>query len=144
MKNISTNTLVVGIAILFAGFGLGYLVRDNNTPSMGEHMMSSGATMGNHMMADGQMMADHMMGGSGMSSMMDGMMAGLEGKTGSEFDKAFLSEMVVHHQGAVKMAASVLRNSQRPELIQLANDIISAQEKEIQMMKNWQRAWFSQ
>ena len=36
----------------------------------------------------------------------------------------------------------VLAQSKRPELIQLANDIIAAQQKEIDMMRGWQRTWF--
>ena len=80
--------------------------------------------------------------GMGMDQMMDGMMAELEGKTGDAFDKAFLSEMIVHHEGAVVMAKSVLKNSKRPELIKLANDIITAQTGEIGMMTNWQKTWF--
>jgi uncharacterized protein (DUF305 family) len=87
-----------------------------------------------------------MMGGNsqmGMNSMMSGMMAGLNGKTGDEFDKAFLAEMIAHHQGAVVMAEEVLKNSKRPELIKLANDIVKAQTGEITMMKNWQKAWFN-
>lgn len=127
-----TNQIIVGIAILVIGFGLGYVIRGDRE-----------SAMGNHMMSNGNMMGDHMTGGSSMQSMMDGMMANLEGKTGDEFDKAFLSEMIVHHQGAVKMAASVLKNSQRAELKELANDIISAQEKEVSMMKNWQKEWFN-
>jgi uncharacterized protein (DUF305 family) len=77
-----------------------------------------------------------------MDGMMMDMMSGLSGKTGDSFDQAFLSEMIVHHQGAVEMAQSVLKNSKRPELIKLANDIISAQNKEIDMMKGWQGVWF--
>lgn len=73
---------------------------------------------------------------------MTGMMAGLNGKTGDDFDKAFLREMIVHHEGAVVMAQAVLKNSKRPELIKLANDIIAAQTGEIIMMKNWQQVWF--
>lgn len=97
-------------------------------------------TKGNmHQMADGTMMGNVPMN---MESMMDGMMAGLEGKTGDQFDKEFLSEMTVHHQGAVEMAKAVLATSKRPELIKLANDIISAQNKEIGMMQEWQKSWF--
>jgi uncharacterized protein (DUF305 family) len=40
------------------------------------------------------------------------------------------------------MAQQVLATSKRPELIKLANDIISAQTKEIAQMKEWQKAWF--
>ncbi len=77
-----------------------------------------------------------------MSMMMDGMMAGLKGKTGDEFDKAFLDEMIVHHQGAVEMAKAVLAQSNREELKTLANGIITAQEKEIKQMQDWNKQWF--
>lgn len=77
-----------------------------------------------------------------MNGAMDSMTMSLEGKTGADFDKAFLSEMIVHHMGAVEMANQVLTVSKKPELIELANNIISAQNKEIEMMKNWQTAWF--
>lgn len=92
-----------------------------------------------HQMPDGSMMTNT---GMDMDSMMKEMSASLEGKSGDTFDKAFLSEMIVHHEGAVVMAKQVLATSKRPELIKLANDIISAQTKEIEMMKSWQSAWF--
>ncbi len=91
---------------------------------------------GMHMMEGGKM--NH----GDMKGTMDGMMQGLEGKTGKDFDKAFLTEMIVHHEGAVVMAEAVLKNSKQPELITLANDIISAQTKEIGMMKGWLSEWF--
>ena len=127
-----TNQIIIAVVIAALAFGLGYSIRGNQNPSMGNYMMSSG-----------NMMGDHTMGGSSMQNMMDGMMAGLSGKTGDAFDKAFLSEMIMHHQGAVVMAQAVLKNSKRPELIQLANDIISAQTKEIKMMQDWQKSWFN-
>ncbi len=92
-----------------------------------------------HRMSDGSAMEDKDMD---MSHTMDSMMSGLEGKTGNEFDEAFLSEMIVHHEGAVVMAQAVLKTSKRPELIKLANEIISAQTKEITMMQDWQKSWF--
>lgn len=79
----------------------------------------------------------------GMGGMMNGMTMGLEGKTGDEFDKAFLAQMTIHHQGAINMANLVLKNSKRPEMLQLAKDIISAQTKEIEMMKSWSTSWFA-
>jgi uncharacterized protein (DUF305 family) len=77
-----------------------------------------------------------------MQHTMDSMSAGLEGKTGDEFDKAFLKEMIVHHEGAVEMAHAVHATSKRPELLKLADDIISAQTSEIELMKQWQHDWF--
>jgi uncharacterized protein (DUF305 family) len=63
-------------------------------------------------------------------------------KTGDDFDKAFLDEMVVHHQGAIDMANLVLTTSKRPELLELARNIITAQTQEITMMNDWRNAWF--
>jgi uncharacterized protein (DUF305 family) len=78
-----------------------------------------------------------------MHDMMDHMMYSLEGKTGDDFDRAFLEEMIVHHEGAVLMAREVLKISEKTELRNLANEIITAQEKEIEMMNNWLKEWFN-
>lgn len=92
-----------------------------------------------HRMPDGSMMHNMNMD---MTDSMNGMMAGLQGKKGDEFDKAFLSEMIVHHQGAVEMAKSALANAKHKEIIDLSNAIISAQEKEIASMKGWLLGWY--
>ena len=78
----------------------------------------------------------------GMQHEMDNMLAGLTGKTGEEFDHAFLDEMILHHEGATAMAEEVLKKSKRPELRKLAEDIIRAQKKEIEMMREWGQTWF--
>lgn len=127
------NTTLIGIAFLAIGIILGWVIWGNHRPANMAGSM--------HKMSDGSMMIDHAMN-MDMNSMMTGMMAGLVGKTGDEFDKAFLSEMVVHHEGAVEMAKAVITQSKRPELIKLANDIITAQNGEITMMKQWQAQWF--
>ena len=120
----------MALGFLVLGVFVGWLIFGNNSVSQKSGM---------HQMEDGTMMSNVPMD---MESMMDGMMASLQGKKGDAFDKEFLAEMIVHHQGAVEMAKAVLANSKRPELIQLANDIISAQTKEIGMMQDWQKAWF--
>lgn len=65
----------------------------------------------------------------------------LEGKTGDEFDKAFISGMIVHHQGAIDMAKLAKDNAKHDEVKSLANDILAAQSKEIDMMQAWQTQW---
>lgn len=80
-----------------------------------------------------------MMGGMGMS--MDGMMNMLDGKTGDAFDEAFIEMMIPHHQGAIDMAEAALKSSKHPEMKELATGIIEAQQREIDMMKGWQREW---
>lgn len=95
-------------------------------------------TSGGHMMPDGSAMG----GGMNMQSSMDGMMANLNGKTGDAFDQEFLSEMIVHHQGAVAMAQAALMSAKHQEIKDLAKNIISAQNTEIKEMQDWQKAWY--
>lgn len=77
-----------------------------------------------------------------MSSMsMDDMTADLKGKTGDEFDKAFIASMIAHHEGAVEMAKLSAKNAKHQEIKTLSENIISAQEKEISEMKQWQIDW---
>jgi uncharacterized protein (DUF305 family) len=151
----NNNLLISGGISVIIGLILGYMFwgaphmmngsmrygyNDRNDASC----MSKDTNNGSHRMSDGSMMGNMMDDSQGMDmkEMMDDMMGGLEGKAGDDFDKAFLSEMIVHHQGAVKMAQAVLTSSTRPDLIKLANDIISAQNTEIQMMSTWQNTWF--
>lgn len=138
MKN---NTMFVGaIVSVLLGLFIGYAVWGNKTMDSNMNMEMSSKT-GGYMMPDGTMM-----GGMGstmsMESMMTGMMASLKGKTGNEFDKAFLTEMVMHHEGAVVMAQAVLTSTDRPELKKLANEIIVAQNKEVSQMRAWYKMWF--
>lgn len=79
-----------------------------------------------------------------MQSTMDNMMMSLDGKQDDELDRAFLDEMIIHHEGAVSMAETLLDGTQRPELIQLGQAIISAQTDEIAMMKQWKAQWFNE
>jgi uncharacterized protein (DUF305 family) len=87
---------------------------------------------------------DNMHGDSssmGMSMSMNDMTANLKGKTGDDFDKVFLSEMIVHHQGAIDMANLAKQNANHNEIKKLADDIVAAQTKEINEMKQWQKDW---
>lgn len=77
-----------------------------------------------------------------MNSMsMEDMSADLRDKTGDEYDKAFIASMIAHHEGAVEMAQLSARNAKHDEIKQLSSAIISAQQKEITQMKQWQMDW---
>ena len=76
-----------------------------------------------------------------MSSSMHMMTQGLQNKTGDEFDAAFIAEMIEHHQGAIDMARLSAANAKHEEIKQLSEEIIAAQEKEIDQMRQWQKDW---
>lgn len=110
------NTVIIGLLTLLLGLAVGYGLGTANAPRV--------------------------VPSAGMHGAMSGMMMELEGKTGAELERAFLDGMIIHHEGAIEMANVLLRSTERPELIKLGNDIISAQMGEIEMMKRWRSDWF--
>lgn len=59
-------------------------------------------------------------------------------KTTTPFDQAFVAMMLPHHTGALVMAKAELAKGSDPELKQLARQIISAQQREIAQMRDFQ------
>ena len=118
-----------------------YSVNNRNYGMMNMMGMRAGAS---HMMrADefdmGDMMEEMMHPGTGMS--MDSMVSNLVALDGDEFDGRFIELMIEHHQGAIDMANLIPARTQRQELRDLGNNIITAQTGEIEMMKGWQKDW---
>lgn len=61
--------------------------------------------------------------------------------TGDEFDRAYLADMLAHHQGALNMASYALAESSDQRIITLSRNILSAQTAEVQQMLAWQKEW---
>lgn len=71
---------------------------------------------------------------SGMMSAED--LSKLESAQGVAAARLFLTQMIAHHEGAVMMAKTEESGGQNPEAVELSKAIITAQEKEIQEMKD--------
>jgi len=84
---------------------------------------------------------------AGMQMMGHGMhMEGMEGDlekltTAPNFDIEFIDQMVVHHEMAIMMAQMLASGTERTEMKQLADQIITSQSREIDMMRSWREAW---
>ena len=120
LAGVIVGGLLVGITATLA-------VNNNNQTMM--RMMGMHTTTDNR----GMMHNDDMTMGE--------MSASLQGKRGDAFDEAFLSGMIAHHQGAIDMAKLVQANAKHDELKVMANDILTAQSKEITQMQTWQTQW---
>ncbi|MEU1981597.1 DUF305 domain-containing protein [Nocardia sp. NPDC019395] len=62
-------------------------------------------------------------------------MAELEAAEGAEFDRMWLTMMIDHHEGAVQMARTELAEGTDPQARVTAQQIIDAQQSEIQEMR---------
>ena len=79
-------------------------------------------------------MSDH--SGHGMAGMVDTEgIDKLKAAQGTEAARLFMEQMTGHHEGAVEMAQQEIGAGKSAEAIQLARDIVTAQEAEIAEMK---------
>ncbi len=58
------------------------------------------------------------------------------------YDQRFLDEMIMHHQGAVMSARMMIANSSRPELRDLAQRIVTGQQRQLDRMRAWRQQWY--
>jgi uncharacterized protein (DUF305 family) len=58
------------------------------------------------------------------------------------FDEAFIDAMIPHHQSAIEMAKVAIEKSKIPEIKELAGNIVPAQKREIEQMKQWRKEWY--
>jgi uncharacterized protein (DUF305 family) len=82
-------------------------------------------------------------GGHGAGGTMD-MAADVESlrRAPEPFDRAFIEAMIPHHQSAIDAAEAAETRAQRPEIKELAQEIVAAQQREIDQMQQWRRAWY--
>ena len=81
---------------------------------------------------------EHMAGGGHGGMEMDPE----ELRTAKPFDREFIDMMIPHHEDAVVMAKEELEKGENDELRKLAEEIISAQNREIEQMRTWREEWY--
>lgn len=79
----------------------------------------------------------HDMGGdhAAMGMMSEDQLKQLRQAQGADASRQFLTGMIAHHEGAVAMAQTEVDSGQAEEAVNLANEIIETQQREIETMK---------
>ena len=76
-----------------------------------------------------------MSSGQGMMSEQD--MTALQNAQGVEASKLFLTQMIKHHEGAIAMAQTEIKDGQYPPAVEMARSIVTSQQQEIDTMKGF-------
>ena len=66
-----------------------------------------------------------------------GIASGMLMQNGKYSDERFIDAMIPHHQGAIEMAQVAREKRSIPDIKHLAENIVSAQQREIEQMKQW-------
>ena len=122
------------IALFLGAIATASLLNACSTPSQNQAPASSPTT------TTGATHAEH--GNTDHGNMMNHSASMELGPADAEYDLRFMDAMTPHHEGAVVMAKEAQQKSKRPEMQKLAANIIQAQDKEINQMKQWRQAWY--
>lgn len=137
MEN-KNQIVITGLLVLILGLLLGYFLGANSVSRVG---FLSGDSVSQEMREN--MLGDKTLEADGeLQHMMSEMMLIGRGQSGEAYEEAWLRGMIVHHLGAIEMSKELLKQTSRPELVGLANDIIKSQSKEVEQMKTWLNSWF--
>ncbi|HYP44211.1 MAG TPA: DUF305 domain-containing protein [Propionibacteriaceae bacterium] len=73
------------------------------------------------------------MGDDGMAT--DADMKKFDQTSGASAEKVYLEMMTAHHEGAITMANAQIQGGENPDAVQMAKDIVSTQQAEVDTMK---------
>jgi uncharacterized protein (DUF305 family) len=133
------ETILVGALMLLLGGIGGYTIAQQHIDTYKSEQPRETLPLGMHQMPDGSMMGNPDTRTNGMNNM-DHMMTMMV-----QSERTFITGMIPHHQEAVDTAKAVIaRGGTTPEIRQLAENIIVAQEKEIADMKAWYEVWYKE
>jgi uncharacterized protein (DUF305 family) len=58
------------------------------------------------------------------------------------YDRQFIDRMIPHHAMAIRSAQHMISDSPRPEMRELADDIVESQSEQIARMRAWREEWY--
>jgi len=58
------------------------------------------------------------------------------------FDRVFIDTMILHHESAIEMAEVAYKETSNPQIRDLTQRIIEAQEGEVEQMTIWREEWY--
>lgn len=125
------NASFVALCVLVLAY------RASGQVSTSEHAEHQKHELGQHaeMMHPGDM-PKHM-------QMMNRAMVKHLGKSDPQYDARLIDMMIRHHEGAIMMFNDALEKSTHPEIKAMATKAIAAQQKEIDQLKKWHKAWYA-
>ena len=133
--------LLVAVVLLLASCGTSAGGGDGNDGGMqGMEQGGSGGEDTSHQAPRGETTGGGMAGMDHGSMGSGGMAREMVTEDGRYTDRAFIDAMVPHHQGAVEMAEVALENAKHREIRDLAEDIVTAQEAEIEELRSIKKA----
>lgn len=118
----TVQALALGAALLIGVWAVQGQAQDK---PMGGHDMST--------MGEGEMMPST----AGFMKANEIMMEDMQVEYTGDTDVDFARGMIPHHKGAIAMAQVMIDNGKDPELLAMAEEIISAQEAEIATLEAW-------
>lgn len=77
-----------------------------------------------------------------MTEEMEQQLAEMESLDGAEYEIAFLTHMIEHHEGALEESAECVEHAYHEELVELCMEIAMAQSQEIELMQDWLCDWY--
>lgn len=139
LSALATASLVLGYGALQAQQGNPHQGHGSGSQrqQMPMHQGMQGQGM-NHSMHQGmQTKGDNSPASAAFRAANDKMHKGMDITFTGDADVDFARGMIAHHEGAIDMAKVVIAFGKDPEIRKLAQDVISAQEKEITFMREW-------